>query len=172
MPCYHYSAHVVRTQSQVLKLCLSRSQAVMRSPSSHTHSQGMKSRARNHRESCTMGVPSMECYTTRILGMVYIWGHMELPWQCCKMDVHFHNPPSAILLNLSHITFFASSKWQTSAKDLKRSSPASNSHIPSPVMLAKIHNSSSNEPEEPKHSEGAKKEHFLPLRWLPVRWRQ
>lgn len=156
----------------MLKIHLSRFQALTCSPSSHIPLQGMKSRNKKQRESGTVGVLSTECYTKRIPGMDHSWGHMELPWQCCKMDVHFHNPPSAILLHHSHVTFSASFKWQTFAKDLKCSNPTSNSRIPSPVMLAKIRNSSCNEPEEFSHSEGARKEPFLPLRWSAVRWRQ
>lgn len=108
-------------------------------------------------ESCVMGVPSTGCYTKRNPRMVCIWGHMELPWQCCKMDARFHNPPSAIILNLSHITFLASLKWQTFAKNLKHNSATSSSHIPSLVRPSKIRNGSSNEPEEPSHSGGSSK---------------
>lgn len=99
-----------------------------------------------------MGVPSTGCYTKRNAGMVCSWGHMELPWQRCKMDARFHNPPSAILLHRSHITFLASSKWQTFANDLKRNSSTSSSRTPSRVTPSKIRGSSSNEPGEPSHS--------------------
>lgn len=66
---------------------------------------------KKYRESYVMGVPGTGCYTKRNPRMVCSWGHMELPWQCCKMAAHFHNPPSAILLNSSHKTFLSSLKW-------------------------------------------------------------
>lgn len=143
----------MRTQSQVLKHHLSRSQAV--TCSSHIHLQGMKSRNKTHRD-WHYGYPQHGMLHQKDSQDRLHLSHMELPWQCCKMDAHFHNPPSAILLNHSHIAFSASFKWQTSAKDLKHSRPTSNSQMSSPVMLAKIRNSSSNEPEEPKHSEQEK----------------
>lgn len=60
---YNFSAQAVRTQSQVLKLPLPRSQAATCSSGSLTFRE-MKSQDKNHTETCIMGVPSMGCYTT------------------------------------------------------------------------------------------------------------
>ena len=139
---------------------------------SHLHSQeqGMKSRHKNQRESCIMGVPSTGCYTKRNPRMICSWGHTEVPWQCCKMDARFHNPPSAILLNLSHITFLASLKWQTFAKDLKRNSATCSSCIPLLVMPSKICDGSSNELKEPSHSGDSSKKKSMFFPWGDPLW--
>lgn len=130
----------------------------------HPQEWGIKSQAKKQRETCIKGVASTGCHTKRNPRMVCSWEHTELPWPCCKMDAPFHNPPSTILLNLSHITFLASLKGQTFAEDLKCNSATFSSHIPSLVVPPKSRDSSSNEPEEPLHSGGSskKKSTFFP----------
>lgn len=109
-------------------------------------------RPKKHGKSCIMGVPSTGCYTKTDPRMVCSWGHWELSWHCCNMDARFHNPHSAILLNLSHITLLTPLKRQTFAKVLKHNSTISSFCIPLLVMPSKFHDGSSNKPERHSYS--------------------
>lgn len=104
-----------------------------------------------------MGVLSTGRYTKRNPRMVHNWGYTELPWQRCKVDACFHNPLSATLLNLSHVTFLSSLKWQI----LPRTRNAT-MQLPALACLCQSGHQRSvtaalNEPEEPSHSGGSSK---------------